>query len=316
MSQDAVTIILASWRDGTKSQYQTHLLKWFAYCKDKSCNILSPPVAVALDFLATLFHSGLSYSSINTARSALSSILQVNNNSLPFGQLPIVQRFMKGIYELRPSFPKYTSVWDLKIVFNYFRSQPSASELTLKHLSLKVTFLLGLLSGQRCQTIHLLRIDHMDESETKYVFPVYNKVKQTRPGKHIKPLEFIMYPNDEKLCVVTHLKEYINRTSQIRNSCKQLLISYIRPHGPVKKSTVSRWCKSILYRVGIDINKFSGHSTRAASSSFLADQNFSIKDIMMSAGWSNEQTFERFYHKPTGNSFNYGQAILTSFDED
>ena len=131
LSQDAVTIILASWRDGTKSQYQTHLLKWFAYCKDKRCNILSPPVAVALDFLATLFHSGLSYSSINTARSALSSILQVNNNSLPFGQLPIVQRFMKGIYELRPSFPKYTSVWDLKIVLNYFRSQPSASDLTL-----------------------------------------------------------------------------------------------------------------------------------------------------------------------------------------
>ena len=135
---------------------------------------------------------------------------------------------MKGIYELCPSFPKYTSVWDLKTVLNYFRS--------LKDLSLKVTFLLGLLSGQRCQTIHLLRTDHMEKSETKYVFPIYNKVKQTRPGKHIKPLEFIMYPNDGKLCVVTHLKEYINRTSQIRNSCKQLLVSYIRPHGPVKRA--------------------------------------------------------------------------------
>ena len=146
-----------------------------------------------------------------------------------------------------------------KTVLNYFRSQPSASDLTLKHLSLKVTFLLGLLSRQRCQTIRLLRIYHMEESETKYVFLIYNKVKQTRPGKHIKPREFIMYPNDEKLCVVTHLKEYINRTSRIRNSCKQLLVSYIRPHGPVQKSTVSRWCKSILYRVGIDINKVSGH---------------------------------------------------------
>ena len=87
-----------------------------AYCKDKSCNILSPPVVVAFDFLATLFHSNLSYSSINTARSAMSSILQVKNNSLPFGQLPIVQRFTKGILELRPSFPKYTPVWDLKTV--------------------------------------------------------------------------------------------------------------------------------------------------------------------------------------------------------
>ena len=202
-------------------------------------------------------------------------------------------------------------------MLNYFRSQPSASDLTLKDLSLKVTFLLGLLSGQRCQTIHLLRIDHVENSETKYIFPIYSKVKQTRPGKHIKPLEFIMYPKDEKLCVVTHLEEYINRTSQIRNSCRQqLLVSYIRPHRPVKKSTVSRWCNSTLYRIGIDINKFSGHSTRVAASSFLADQNFSVKDIMMSAGCSKEQIFECFYHKPTENSFNYGQAILTSFDED
>ena len=123
---------------------------------------------------------------------------------------------MKGIHKRRPSFPEYTSVCDLKTVLNYFKSQSTASDLTLKDLSLRVTFLLGRLSGQRCQTIHLLQIDHMEKSEAKYVFPVYNKVKKSRLGKHIKPLEFIMYSNDEKLCVVTHLKEYINRTSQIR----------------------------------------------------------------------------------------------------
>ena len=95
-------------------------------------------MADALDFLATLFHSRLSYSSINTLDD---TILQVNNDSLPFGQQPVVQRFMKGICELRPSFPKYASVRDLKTVLNYFRSQPSASDLTLKDLSLKVTFL-------------------------------------------------------------------------------------------------------------------------------------------------------------------------------
>ena len=100
----------------------------------------------------------------------------------------------------------------LKTVLDYFRSQPSASDLTLKDLSLKVTFLLSLLSGQRCQKIHLLRIDHMEKSETKHVFLIY----------HIKPLEFIRYSSDEKLCVVTHLKEYINRISKLEilaNNC-------------------------------------------------------------------------------------------------
>ena len=76
---------------------------------------------------------------------------------------------MKGIHELRPSFPKYTSVWDLKTVLNYFKSQLTACDLTLKDLSLRVTFLLGRLSGQRWQTMYLLQIDHMEKSEAKYV---------------------------------------------------------------------------------------------------------------------------------------------------
>ena len=47
----------------------------------------------------TLHSQGLSYSSINTARSALSSILKLDNCD-NFGTHPLVTRFMKGIYEL------------------------------------------------------------------------------------------------------------------------------------------------------------------------------------------------------------------------
>ncbi|KAL9964357.1 hypothetical protein ACROYT_G027988 [Oculina patagonica] len=76
---------------------------------------------LVLDFLTMLHENGLSYSSVNTARSMLSSILQLDiNSSIPVGQLPIVKRFMKGIYELRLSLPKYTATWDLSIVLNYF----------------------------------------------------------------------------------------------------------------------------------------------------------------------------------------------------
>jgi len=48
----------------------------------------------------------------------LSSILQLNANiSVPFGQLPIAMRFVKGIFELRPALPRYKSIWDVSIVF-------------------------------------------------------------------------------------------------------------------------------------------------------------------------------------------------------
>ena len=61
--------------------------------------------------------------------------------------IPIVRRFTKGVYELRPTFHKHKEIWNVK------RKQDCAAALTLKDLTLKVTFLLLLLSGQRCKTI-------------------------------------------------------------------------------------------------------------------------------------------------------------------
>ena len=119
----------------------------------------------------------------------LSSILQLNiNSSIPFGQLPIVRRFMKGLFELRPALPRYKSIWDLNIVFNYFRGRPAAPELSLKEL----TFLVNLVSGQRCQTIKYLNTDNMELATDKCIFHITDKVKQTSIGTHIPPLSLLI----------------------------------------------------------------------------------------------------------------------------
>jgi hypothetical protein len=54
--------------------------------------------------------------------------------------------------------------------------------------------------------------------------------------------------------VLTHIREYIKRTAALRKS-RQLLISYVKPHGPVSKDIISRWCKAVLGHgaSGIDI---------------------------------------------------------------
>ena len=126
----------------------------------------------------------------------------------------------------------------------------------------------------------------------------------------IQPLSTrLIKPNfcskDKSLCIISHLQEYLNRTTPFRKDSKQLL-----SHGPVRKDTISRWCKSVLSSAGIDTSKFKGHSTRAASSTHLADNDINIKDIMLSAGRSDERTFQQFYHKPSDPEFNFGQEIL------
>ena len=107
----SIAVIVVSWQEGTASQYQTYLQKWLEFCKQKHCDVLSPPLPLTLDFLSMMYEKGLSHSTINTTRSMLSSVLRLNvNPSTPFGQLPIVRWFMKGLFELRPALPRYKSI--------------------------------------------------------------------------------------------------------------------------------------------------------------------------------------------------------------
>ena len=74
-------------------------------------------------------------------------------------------------------------------------------------------------------------------------------------------------------------------------------------------------CKNVLESAGIHESKFTTHSTRSASTS-LEERDVNIKDIMTSEGWSNEMTFQRHYHKPADNAFNFGDTILHFADND
>ena len=114
----------------------------------------------------------------------LSSILQLDTTgSVPFGELSFFKKFMKGTFELRPSMPRYTSTWNFCFVLNWFRKGVLVASLSLKELTLKLTFSLLLLSGQRCQTVSLFSIDEMDLSETSCIFAVTDKVKLRIPHR-------------------------------------------------------------------------------------------------------------------------------------
>ena len=120
ISSPSSDILMAAWHDSTKKQYNTYIKKWLKYCSINDCDPFSPSTANALDFLMFLYNKGLSYSTINTARSALSCFCNFEGLPAQFGQLPIVEHFMKGVFQLRPSIPKHHSIWDVKQIFDFF----------------------------------------------------------------------------------------------------------------------------------------------------------------------------------------------------
>lgn len=216
---------------------------------------------------------------------------------------------MKGIFNLRPSLPKYCETWDVSSVLAYLRKLSPVSKLSLKLLTLKLCMLIALTLASRVQSIYLLDIKDMRKCSSSYILHYSGLLKQCRAGLSNPVAELKSYPPDRRLCVVFVLKEYLKRTVNLRQGKTCLFISYIKPHNAVTRDTISRWLRTVMKCSGIDSGKFKSHSIRSASASKAKQKFVPIEDILKMAGWSNGQTFARFYDKPIQQT-SYSEAIL------
>lgn len=198
-------------------------------------------------------------------------------------------------------------------MFDNLRSYPYIENISLKKLTHKVAMLLALLTGHRTQTIHCLGTNHMDMSDQRFTFYLTSLQKQSRPGKHLKPIELKAFDQEPSLCIIRHLKAYIAKISihRVVINRSQLLLSFQKPFKPVSKDTISHWIRYVLKEAGIDTSKFTAHSSRAASTSSADKAGVPIEAILASAGWSTCETFSKFYHKENQtNPGNCGSLLL------
>ena len=265
------------------------------------------PIHEFLTYLTELYHQGnLQYSAMNTARSAVSTVLVIDGQ--PAGQHPLTRRFMRGIFNQKPALPRYNAVWDLNDVITHLRTLAPVNKLDLKQLSKKLLMLLLILSGQRAQTMHLLDVKNLTLSYSKAIFVIGDVTKTTAPGRHIEPLCFLAYAPDRRLCAVTVLKHYLERTLDIRGTETRLFLTLNKTNKAPSKDTLRRWAKDMLRDSGVNIDTFKPHSVRSAASSLAAKTNLSIDTIMRAAGWLQETTFSKYYKMPIKS--NFGQHIL------
>ena len=139
LSTDSQDIILASWRKGTSKQYHTYIKKRTEFCSSRGIHYQEASIEVGIEFLTSLYKSGIEYSAINTARSAL-LIIMLEINGKTSGQQALVKRFIKGIFELRPMFPKYSRIWDVNQVLNYLKSMGSSVSISFKMFTLRLNY--------------------------------------------------------------------------------------------------------------------------------------------------------------------------------
>lgn len=305
LSASAVETIMNSWAPATIKQYNSSLKKWSLFCTKEQVNGTNPTFTDIANFVAELTSMNLSSATVAAHKAAVTSFLE------GFGSRPddpLLSRMMKGVYRQKPSKPKYDNIWDVSIVIRYLKKKSKNERLSLEELTHKMVMLLALTSPKRVSEIARLDLSTLQKGTDKWVFHLEFMNKNRGHGKPHKAT-FERF-EDSRICPITTMEAYIERTQSVRGDETCLILSTIRPHRPVTSSTVARWLKVTLANAGIS-GRYTAHSTRAASTSAGSRSGLSSKAIMNAANWApSASTFERFYNRDVEESFQ--EAILST----
>ena len=130
------------------------------WCTERGSDPFSGPVSEVANFLAVLYQEGYQYNSVNAYRSAISSVHE-KTDGVPVGQHPIITRLVKGIFNVRPPIPWYSSTWNVQDVLNYLKSCGQSGTLPLKLLIRKTVFLLAITRPSRSADLSQLDVMRM-----------------------------------------------------------------------------------------------------------------------------------------------------------
>ena len=233
---------------------------------------------------------------------------------LPVGQHPLVTRLMKGAHNSRPPKPRYSVTWDVDIVVRYICSLGDNEGLSLKRLSHKLAILMALVDASRTSELAALDVQYRKFCPEGVSFKLASLTKKRAPGIPPKEVFFGAYPPDRHLCVVQCLKHYEDRTKEFQVNHQEggtkLLLSYIKPHKPVTSQRIAHWIKIFLTEAGIDTSTFTANSVRGASATAAMEKGVTLTDILHTADWSSDTTFQHFYYRPVKDA-TYAHRVLT-----
>ena len=103
------------------------------------------------------------------AQSALPSILTLKGYT-KLSEHPFISCYLKDIYNRHPSLPKYTSIWDLSLVLDYYNSIETNDKLQFKDLVKKTIMLFMILGTRRKQALFTITVDNIVTEENKLFF--------------------------------------------------------------------------------------------------------------------------------------------------
>ena len=121
LSDQIVDLLESSPRLETLHHYKTGWRKECCWCLSRKIDPVSAGVNCVLEFLSNLFSEGLEHRNISRYKSAISAYHE-KVEGVPIKQHPQVFQLLLGVFNKRPTQPKYTVICDIfRGLYRYFR---------------------------------------------------------------------------------------------------------------------------------------------------------------------------------------------------
>lgn len=299
LEENTINIMIKSLSQNTLKQYNTSLKKWFQFCKNNNVHVYDHSITLVLKFLTQMFENGANYGTLNSYRSALSLILgkQVGNDDC-------ISRFLKGVFRIKPSLPKYKDIWNPNLVLEYLSNLFPNEKLSIDKITKKLVTLLALSTAQRVQTLSMIDINNICIKDSCIIVTIDELIKTSAPNRHNPRMIIPFFKDRESICPAKTLSSYLKVTEQFRllPNTEKLILTTKKPLHSASSQSISRWIKNTLSESGINVNLFTAHSTRHASTSAANRCGVSIDIIKRTAGWTGDSLcFAKFYNQPLLN---------------
>ena len=95
------------------------------------------------------------------------------------------------------------SIWDPKILLDYFTKTDCNEKLIFQELASKLITLLALITGQHMQTFANIKKDNIDVRDKKLEIQIPDRIKRTGVNRNLPILVLPVYPKNKKICPAT-----------------------------------------------------------------------------------------------------------------
>lgn len=199
-------------------QYNSALKSWWNFCEVQKYNPYSSRVEVILDFLAQKLSEGASYGTLNSSRSAILLIAELDEKGRSS-----LERFFRGAFRVNPPRPKYSKIWDVQTVIQEIEKWYPLENLDFQKLSYKLAILLALGTGFRVQALGKIKIEGISVFPDRVEIKIEDLTKTSRPGAYNPFANFPFFISRPNICIAKTIQFYLKKNRIIKKGGKKVV---------------------------------------------------------------------------------------------